>query len=307
MLTIREPEVEDLEALDPLLESRFGHPMGIAEWEWKYRRLPGEARSLVATDGAGELLAHVGALGLPARWQGGEALMWSLVDWVGRPNRAGLRPPLVEVGRRLLSQIPRPGDVPWNYGFPSRRHFELGRRVFGYREVRQIPRWAGALPQGRHDPRAAEPMERCGPWAEAAWEACGALGVRRSPRYLDWRYWARPERYYRVYRLREGDASGLAVAAFVGRQAILAELWLPPGRLWGRCLESVASDLRRSGIERWVAWPPAARSGGKALLRDLGMSPDGEPVLLGCRLVGADARVEEVAELTFTPGDHDIV
>lgn len=233
--------------------------------------------------------------------------MWSLVDFVGRREGSGLRPPLVVAGRRLLADLPRPGDVPWNYGFPSRRHFELGQRVFGYQPVRELRRWSGPLTRGRLDRQQVEAVEVCGPWVEAVWEACGAYGIRRSAEYLNWRYWARPERYYRSYRLHAGELEGLVVAAFVGRDAWLAELWLPPGASWGRCLESVAEDLRQSGMERWCAWPPPPALGGEELLGSLGMEPEAETVILGCRGRKGARVADEVAQMTFTMGDHDIV
>jgi len=48
-----------------------------------------------------------------------------------------------------------------------------------------------------------ETGDLCGPWAEEAWESCDVTGVRRSVAFLNWRYYSRPGRYYRVYRLPE--------------------------------------------------------------------------------------------------------
>ncbi|HXO42553.1 MAG TPA: hypothetical protein VN999_13960, partial [Thermoanaerobaculia bacterium] len=122
MISLRPTEPGDLPGLSALFEARFGHPLTPEEWTWKYRQLPGEARSLVAvraaraatavevpeavavagaagaagaggaTAGAGEVVAHAGALRLPARWRGGQGGIWQLVDFVGRAAGRGLRP-----------------------------------------------------------------------------------------------------------------------------------------------------------------------------------------------------------------------
>src|SRR5262249_48661352 len=117
-LELRPTRDGDLPALSGFLSRRFGRPFPVAEWEWKYLRLPGEARSHVALAG-GEIVAHAGALCLPARWRGGEGGIWQLADFAGETGRGGLRPPLVTLGRGLLADLPRAGDAPWIFGFPS--------------------------------------------------------------------------------------------------------------------------------------------------------------------------------------------
>lgn len=320
MSRIRPTEPRDLEELSALFESRFGHPTCVEEWEWKYRRLPGEARSWIAESASGRLLAHGGALRLPARLPGrcGDVGIWQLTDWAGTTTRGGLRPPLVELGRRLLHDLPRPQDAPWIFGFPSERHFRLGRRVFGYRPLTEIQPLVGPLPPpdaavaGTPVPEALEISDHCGCWpeaAEAAWDACGVAGVRRTTALLDWRYHARPGRYYRFYRLRAGGgAVGLAVFAFVGLEAHAAELWLPAppddpsgAEAWGPALRAVAADLASAGQIRWTFWPPADPALG-AVLGRLGVQPSGPPVFVGCRGPG-----EPDERFYFAMGDYDVV
>src|SRR5436305_499848 len=149
MLEIRPTQDADLPSLGALFADRFGHDLAADEWEWKYRALPGQGRSLVAVE-AGRVIAHAGALRLPARWPAGggrrEGGIWQLVDFAGTTRRRGLLPALVALGRRLLADLPGAGDAPWIFGFPSERHFRLGERVFGYRPLAAIEPWTGALP-----------------------------------------------------------------------------------------------------------------------------------------------------------------
>jgi hypothetical protein len=301
VIAARTTQAQDAPALGRLFAERFGRPLSLAEWQWKYHQLPGEGRSVVACDAAGEPLAHAGAIGLPARWQRGEGLLWQLVDFVGRPGR--LRPPVLAAAQRLLASLPGPGHVPWNYGFPSQRHFELGRRLFGYRYARNVQPWAGDLPAAAGNGGAAEVVEHCGGWAEEVWEACDVLGIRRSASFLNWRYHDRPERYYRYYRLRSGGEQALLVAAFVEREAWLAELWLPAGVDWLPALLEVARDLRGAGLTRWRAWP-LAPGGGAELFAELGLAPDGEAFLLGLR--PGDEVVADGCGLYYAMGDYDV-
>jgi hypothetical protein len=305
---LRPTEEGDLPELSRLFALRFGHALAAEEWEWKYRRLPGEARSAVALDGQGRLVAHAGALKLPARWRGGEGGIWQLADFVGTPGR-GLAPPLVELGRWLLGDLPGPGDAPWIFGFPSARHFRLGERAFGYLPLPAVRERAGDLAHvpvereaGRRLP--IEASDHCGPWAEVVWEACGVCGVRRTPAFLNWRYHARPGRYYRFYRLGPEGREGLAVFAFVGREARAAELWLPPGRGLERALPALAADLLESGLTTWRFWPPPA--GGEPALAGLGLAPAAE-VFVGCRgRAGAADPRPAAAGFHLAMGDWDL-
>jgi hypothetical protein len=291
---------EALPALSVLFEQRFGHPLERDEWEWKYRLLPGEARSLVAVQ-EGEVVAHAGALCLPARWPGGEGGIWQLVDFVGTTRRGSLRPALVDLGRRLLDDLPRPGDAPWIFGFPSERHFRLGQRVFGYRPLLEIEPLAGPIPDAPIPDVPFESGDSAGDWAERIWERCGGIGVRRSAAFLNWRYWGRPRRYYRFYRVFADGADGeegLLVFAFVGEEAWAAEVWLPASTQWYPALLAVAADLRAAGLRTWRFWPSP---GIDPHTEALGLRPTGERRFVGCR-GGTPA-----PGFTYSMGDYDLV
>jgi len=321
--------------LSALFEKRFGHGLTPEEWRWKYEQIPGEARSRIAVAPDGEILAHAGALCLPGRWAGGEAGVWQLVDFAGTTARRGLRPAFVELGRQLLADLPRPGDAPFLFGFPSERHFRLGGRVFGYLPLTEVPLWTGELARATslHPIEAEAPIaeslavESDAPFlegsvptgsegierhplafegVEAIWEACGVQGVRRSTDFLNWRYYARPGRYYRLYHLRAGNESGLAVFAFVGEEARAAEIWLPGKEDWLPALRSVAADLQASGLKRWSFWSPARPEWGE-FLPDLGLERTGEKQFVGCRGREGGSDPQAAAHgFTYSMGDFDL-
>lgn len=308
-MEIRTTEESHLPALDVLFRDRFDHGISLEEWRWKYGRIPGTARSALALDEAGTVLAHAGALRLPARWSGGEGGIWQLVDFAGRTGGRGLRAALVELGRSLLADLPEPGDAPWIFGFPSERHFRLGQRVFGYGPLATWREWVGAIPSilPSTAPCEVEVSDSCGDWAEAVWRRCEVLGVRRSAAFLNWRYHARPDRYYRFYRLHGEAGDALAVFAFAGTEAAAVELWLPrPWRLRD-ALAPIAADLRASGLERWRFWPqPACLERGAGEWEALGLAAGAE-VFCGYRgRLGAPDPLPESARFYYALGDHDI-
>ncbi len=314
MSQLRPTEEGDLARLSDLYKERFGHPLTAEEWRWKYRALPGEAESVVAVDDAGRVVAHAGALKLPARWAGGEGGIWQLTDFLGSTRGAGLKAPLVSLGRSLLERLGEASQAPWIFGFPSERHFQLGERVFGYGPLAEVTELAGDVYQaaalaGRAEV-ALEVGDRGGDWVEEIWEACGPpgaapLGVRRSAAFLDWRYWARPGRYYRFYRVRGEGGDGLAVFAFVGSEALAAELWLPAGRGLASALPAIAGDLVATGLERWRFWPPPP-GGEPGALDGLGLAPRAQ-VFIGCRgREGAGSPAPSAEGFFFAMGDHDI-
>lgn len=305
MLDIRPTQPADLPSLDALFADRFGHGLTPADWTWKYRQIPGAGRSLVAVEG-GRVLAHAGALRLPARWKGLEGGIWQMVDFAGTTRRRGLRAAMVELGGALMDPLPGAGDQPWIFGFPSERHERLGERALHYRPLQPIEPLSGELPAGSSDARM-ETGDSCGDWAEAVWEACGGLGMRRSAAFLNWRYYARPRRYYRFYRLSAGGCEGFAVFSFVAEEAWAAEVWLPPEGRWYPSLVAVAADLRAAGLRRWRFWPGPGLD--PRLVGPLGLRPTGELQLIGSRgrLHSGVDHVAAAAGFPYAMGDYDLV
>ena len=313
MPEIRPTRPEDLPALSALFADRFGHGLTAEEWQWKYRQIPGEGRSLVAVDpeAPGLVLAHAGALALPARWpgnRGGEGRIWQLVDFAGTTRRRGLRAALVDLGRELLADLPGEGDAPWIYGFPSERHFRLGEKVFSYHPLTTIEPQAGELPDRLDGTARIEIGDSCGDWAEAVWERCGGLGVRRSSAFLNWRYYARPQRYYRFYRMfseRNDGREALLVFAFVGEEALAAEVWLPgESEGWYPSMLAVAADLRAAGFRSWRFWPGPGLD--PMLAARLGLRSTGESQFVGCRGRHSDPALA-AAGFPYSMGDYDLV
>lgn len=326
MTRLRWTQDEDLAGIDALFQQGFGHALSRQAWEWKYRAIPGEARSAVALAEDGRVLAHVGAIGLPARWRGsdesdgGSQLLWQTVDFVGGARGGGLRPPVVPLMRWLLEDIPRLGETPWIIGFPNPRNRRLTERIMGSGRLGGIRRWEGELAavelrrqegcgevkveSGDSSSIGEDDGPLPGDWAERAWRGCGVHGVCRDAAFLNWRYHARPERYYRFYRLLSGEVEGLVVVAFCGEEGAVTELWLPPEGQWAGGLATIAADLRASGLARWQFWMAPTGAG---WLEGLGLVEADEVHLAYTGALGQDlSELTEVAQdFYYGMGDTD--
>lgn len=303
----RPADPADEASIDRLFARSFGEAPPPAYWAWKYSRGPAKSRRWVAVDRRGEVVAHAGALALAARIDGRTVDIWQLVDFMGTTASSGLRPPLVEAGRRLLADLPGDEDAPWIFGFPSPRHFRLGELAFGYRPLREITPRTGPIPEASGGVIAPSSIgDRAPLAAQAVWARCAADGIVRSREFLDWRYWARPGRYYRFYGFGADGEDGFAVFAFQSDTALAAELWLPhPGQARGALL-GIAADLRSAGFRSWSFWPPIAGLD-PAAVADLGMTRPAEPVFVGIRPAkGRDPKAQAL-RFGYVMGDYDLV
>jgi GT2 family glycosyltransferase len=297
----------DEDSIDRLFARSFGHAPPPGYWEWKYTRGPAKARRWVAIDRDGEVVAHAGALALAARIDGREADIWQLVDFMGTTARSGLRPPLVEAGRRLLADLPGEGEAPWIFGFPSPRHFRLGELAFGYRPLREIAPWSGPIPEAGAGAIAPSTIgDRAPLAAQAVWAECAANGIVRSREFLDWRYWARPDRYYRFYGFGADGEDGFAVFAFQSETALAAELWLPNAGEARGALLGIAADLRAAGFRSWSFWPPIADLDAVASA-ELGLTPATESVFVGIRPAKGRDPAPQALRFGYVMGDYDLV
>ncbi len=303
---VRPATPADDEALAALFRASFDHFPSAGYWHWKYRQFPGRSRSVVAERG-GEIVAHAGALAYPARIDGREVDIWTLVDFMGTTAGAGLRPPLVAAGRELLSDLPAATDAPWIFGFPSGRHFRLGERSFGYAPLLEITPLVGDLPDLPAVAAAHTAVaDRGEPGDERLWQEANVDSVRRSVAFLDWRYWARPERYYRFYRFGRDGADGFAVFAFHDELALAAEWWLREGADRRAALSDVAADLRSMGLRRWSFWPPSEPSE-RDQLEALGLRAEGSSVFVGIRAARGVEPSAQARRFRYRMGDYDLV
>jgi hypothetical protein len=218
----------------------------IAFWQWLCRDSPfGAAKSLVGTDGGGEVIAHEAVVPFPVERDGRQLASGLPCQLVVARHFRG-KPVFLQMELRLMSEYPRSG-IDFVAGIVRdrilRAHLALGFRVVGQLPVYARPYRVASLARHYLGPglrygmlkpllHAAEwPLRIClsGPVrrvevarieafddeAAASLEAVSrqlGMHTRRSAALLNWRFFDCPDRSYQVY-LARGVTPGLGYVA----------------------------------------------------------------------------------------------
>jgi len=116
----------------------FGLQRPLDEWRWKFAAEPEGRFIAVAVDEAGAVLAHYGAV--PTRWRLGAmtARTGQIVDAFSVPEVRGRRV-FSDLYEEFVSQLCNPQGLCVGFGFPGRRHYEMGLRQLRYVDLGTVP------------------------------------------------------------------------------------------------------------------------------------------------------------------------
>lgn len=319
----RVPSAEDRRELVALFARAYPDRRGTcteSHWRWKYERNPLGTHSLVATNGAGRIVGHVG--GLPQRtWCRGETrTSVQAVDHMVDPEaRRGLAriSLFARLKRSWVEAYCGRHRAFFGYGFPSAEDFRIGERFVRYAHVRPVwvlvtrdldrfPAPAGAVTAAtsRTLPDGIGPL-----WARVREEL--VLAVVRDRDYLAWRYLEHPDvRYEFVAALRGGQLAGLAVVRRGGLadDVLLIADWLAPQAdrdVRFALLCEVSAHARRLGLGAVACWFPAGISEFDGFQR-LGFRVRYTPIVMAGRIWDPAVEMEEVRRSFYmTLGDID--
>jgi hypothetical protein len=316
---VRPAAARDSAAVCDLFMRVFGREMTQAEWRWKYPNDPDGWAAVVAEE-SGRLIGHFGAWPFRALIAGREVTIHSLVDVATLPEARGLggrRPVLMQMAETLFD-ILRPTGTPFGFGFPSPRHLEIGRRLIGYREHFPVREIQFELPAAHEPVPGAVSADSAPPAFEGLWEASRALlsagALLRDRRRANWRYHARPDRYYRMVTL-PGDAGGAGwvVLNVTGERALVMDYLVrpPAAASFPPLFDAAAVEAAALGARRLVFWEPPGgpfREPLEALRRQAG--PRASVVDAGFSFVTAkifdEAALHDfLRDLHFTAGFYD--
>lgn len=247
----------DLPGIQRLFQRAYGSELRAEEWEWKYGRSPFEHFGVVG-ERQGEVVAYYGGW----RWRlhgAGErrdALVFCDIMTDPSARMAGRLPPLIPLHEAAM-ELASAAGIPYFCGFPNRGAARFGSRFLGYRyewmAACSAPLSALHRPaQGGFDVAISDTFPEEIDALGGRLHALPGFRVERSRAVLNWRYHARPERYYRVYTvLAGGDAKAYAVASTAGPVAVLVDLQSgqpATGEGLDALLSAVARDLGPCGV-----------------------------------------------------------
>ena len=255
--SVRLAEESDSAGIRGLFGRTFGRPMSEEEWRWKYPGNPdGWAAAVAELDG--RVVGHYGGWPLRAIAGGGEVTIVSVGDVATDPSirhLGGRRNAFRSMAEALFETL-RARGAPFVFGFPNARALAAGARLLGYRAefpVRTVSYDLAAASRGR-----GIPSEHAGSSYDALWdrvrEALPA-GLLRDRRRINWRYHARPDRWYRfVTAPGEGGDAGCGVLSATGEEATVVEAAVadPEGALL--LFDALAGEAAALGARRLVFW-----------------------------------------------------
>lgn len=261
---------EDMDAVRELFREVFREEMPEALWRWKYARELSKG-AVVLKDG--RIVAHYGGLGRRVLLCGEETVSVQIGDVMVAPAvRQSVRsnsPFYLAYTTFVDSYVGYGKFFPFGFGFPNERAFRIAEKLGFYAKVGSMTEvlwrpqrsWRAALWRAEALTPASLPQQRAALdalWRAMAPEHAGHIIGVRDAEYLDYRYFQRPGKDYRVLLLRRrlgGAARALVVLQergarlclldFVGSLAVLPRVV--------RFLRDLAAREGREAVFTWCA------------------------------------------------------
>jgi hypothetical protein len=257
---IRAATAADAPGIRSLFERVFGHALSEEEWSWKFARDPDGWYGVVAVVD-GRVVGNYAGWGMRFLLDGRERLLYAVGDVATEPTvRAlgGRRSVFREMAEAFYARVFP--DVPFCFGFPGERHRHVSERIVGSRTLfpvmlRKTPVEAfGAAPS---DAGSGELVDEA---FDPLWEAARRTlthGAVRDRARVNWRFHARPTRYYRMVWRRQGrELVSWAALSVFGKEATVVDYLgrEPDGGDLPPLFAAAAAEARRLGAPTLVFW-----------------------------------------------------
>lgn len=310
---VRAATAADAPGIRRLFTRTFGTEMPPEEWSWKFERDPDGWFGTVAV-ADGEIAGTYLGWGMRFLLDGLETLLYSVGDVAtDRSVRSlgGRHGVYHRMADAFYEEI-RSRGVPFCFGFPNPRALEISHRLVGSRTlfpVRQLVFPVDGFPPS---PLGAAAGESVGESFDGLWSASAGFlthaAVRDRAR-ANWRFHARPTRYYRMVWLEESGAMrAWAALSVVGPEALVADhlCFSAGGDELSPLFSACAAEARRLGARRLVFWETPSGPARAVLARLAGEPRDaGFPMIVRAFDDGAADRFAENVHLV--PALYDLV
>jgi hypothetical protein len=310
---IREATAEDAPGIRRLFARVFGLQMPAEEWQWKFALDPDGWFGVVAVLD-GQIVGNYAGWAMRFLSRGRQRLLFSVGDVATDPAvrfLGGRRGVFRSMAGAFYETVGSRG-VPFCFGFPSPRHLEISHRIVGSRTLlpvreRRVP--CAAFPAAPRDFGAGDFLsETFDPLWAAASRFLDEAAVRDRAR-ANWRFHARPTRYYRmVWREAAEALESWAVLSVVGENALVADYLgrNPDGSDLPPLFAAAAAEASRMGAQRLVFWETPGGPGARIIA-----GLDGERREAGFSLIVRtfdDAAADEFARsLHLVPALYDVI
>ena len=256
---VRDASAADAPGIRGLFQKIFGTALSQEEWSWKFEQNPDGWYGVVGVHD-GEIVGHYAGWGARFLIDGEPRQLYSVGDVATDPAVRGLggrRGVYRAMTEAFYDRVGREG-VPFCYGFPNPRALTVSERIVGSRTlfpVRLVKVPVDAFPA---PPRGMETGEHPDESFDPLWERARRTithGPVRDRGRVNWRFHARPGRYYRMVWLREaGEMTAWATLAVGdGIATVVDYLAAEPGRL-PELFAACAGEARRLGAAHLAFW-----------------------------------------------------
>jgi len=248
----------------------FGAEMSAEEWDWKFALNPDGWLGTVAVRD-GEIVGNYAGWAMRFHLEGEERLLYSVGDVATDPSARGLGGRVYRSMADAFYEIVQSRGVPFCFGFPNARALEISHRIVRSRTLlpireRHVP--CGFFPGAPPDAGAGDFVaESFDPLWEEASRFLAEAAVRDRAR-ANWRFHARPNRYYRmVWRERAGRLRGWAALSVVGDRALVADFLSESsdGADLPDLFAAAAAVAARLGASRLVFWETGGGPGARVI------------------------------------------
>lgn len=268
---IREATAADASGIRRLFARTFGAELSEEEWLWKFERNPDGWYGVVAEQ-EGEIVGNYAGWGMRFLVDGEATLIYSVGDVATDPRGRGLgRAAYRAMAGAFYEAVGARGGVPFCFGFPNARALEISHRLLGSRTLFPIREVAVPLAAFPQPPKDVVCGDAAGEEFDPLWDAARATipyGAVRDRARANWRFHARPTRYYRMVALGGGPAlSAWAALSVVGERGIVADYLdsSPDGRQLPALFAAVAAEAGRLEARELVFWETPGGPGRAAI------------------------------------------
>ncbi|MBE9571228.1 MAG: GNAT family N-acetyltransferase [Proteobacteria bacterium] len=321
---IRLYQAEDEKGVLSLWKAAFDKEMTLRLWRWKYLEDPYGHQIILCVSDTGVPVAIYSGIPYRANWRGETVRFTHLMDNSSHPayrsalsGRTGL---FVRTANAFYDHYGRPHALLFTYGFPGKRHFMLGEKLFKYRA---FPDGVSFMVASTADlPRKIVPfygkIERVmtiDSSFDHLWEACRCdypLSVIRDAAFVGWRFMDHPEREYELWGYRsylKKEWKAYAVFSAEDKKIRLIDMLAPSSsRLVCDFLGRMGAEFANRGIEMMETWFPAGHFLSKYAV-SAGFVPFPEPlgIIPTARIFDHSPPFSWMAEnIFFTMADGDL-
>jgi hypothetical protein len=309
---VRLAAAEDAPGIRRLFERIFKTELSEAEWQWKFAQNPDGWRGVVGVLD-GEIVGNYAGWGMRFLLDGQPQLLYSVGDVATDPSvralggRRGVYRAMTEAFYATVGR-----EVPFCFGFPNARALRVSERIVGSRTLFPIGLKKTPVEAFGPPPSDAETGESVDEDFDPLWEAGRRAFTHAAVRdraRVNWRFHARPSRYYRMAWRRQGrEFVGWTAMSVIGEEATVADFLgrEPDGSDLPSLFAAAADEARRLGARRLVFWETPAGPGRRAIEALPGeRAAAGFPMIV--RVFDEDAVRRFAQRLHLVPSLYDLV